>query len=378
MFVDIANSEGLLFFSKKCVPAADGTTRLPDPFSRIVKQLVGFKGRFDFWLGLAEGLWKTKDKLIPSGGTPEDASTYTKALNYTLDSLIVAAIPEYDTGVVYNHYPFPAPAHTSPKEPRTLRLLDLMVLTRRIQNLGRLITLVSQPQGNLADGYKNIITPLVPKLKARYRQYGGSYFPVLDGFLRVFAERWLQDLLGTPSKLPDCIVVRKLICGCEDCTRVNRFLRSSDVTETFRAAQKRRSHMELNLRTTLPDAVVFTTVMAGSPHGLKVTKTHGSFAMERWEGRVKSARAFLALFGTPDELARIMGERYQDVQAALAGTKPYKISNLAPIVVPVGDTPVASTSAAQVTAGGTQAGPVVAGVKRKAEDDGDMIDLTLD
>ena len=36
----------------------------------------------------------------------------------------------------------------------------------------------------------------------------------------------------------------------------------------------------------------------------------------------------------------------------------------------VEDAPVASTS-------GTQAGPAVAGAKRKAEDDGDVIDLTL-
>jgi len=353
-------------------------TRRPDPFSRIVKQLVGFKGRFDFWVCLAEGLWKTKDKLIPSGGTPEDVSTYTKALNHTLDSLIVVAISEYNTGVVYDRHLPPTLAQTSLEEPRILRLLDLMVLTHRIQISGRLITLVSQPQGNLVVRYKNVITPLVSKLKPRYRKYSGSCFPVLDGFLRAFAERWLQDLLGTPSKLPDCIVVRRLTCGCEDCTRVNRFLGSSEVTEIFWAAQKRRSHMEANLQRALQDAVVFTTVMGGSPYGLKVTKRHGVFTMERWEGHVESARAFLSLIGTPNELARIMGERYQDAQAALAGTKPYKIGNSTPIVVTVEDTPAASTSTAQATASGTQTAPVVAGVKRKAEDDGDMIDLTSD
>ena len=368
---------------KRACRQADGTTRWPDSFSRIVKQLVGFKGKFDFWLGLAESLWKTKDKLILSGGTPEDASKYTKALNYTLDNLIVAAIPEYTAGTVHNLYDYnpyipSTVARTGPQEEelRILKLLDLMVLTRRIQNSGRLITLVSQSQGNLADRYKNLIKPLVPKLKARYQQYGGSYFPVLDGFLRAFAERLLQDLLGTPSKLPDSIVVRKLACDCEDCTGVNRFLRSSDMTETFWAVQKKRSHMEDSLRTTLSDAVVFVTVKGRSPNGLKVTKKHEPFVMERWDGRVKSARAFLALVGTPEELARIMGKRYQDVQAALAGTKPYKISDPTPIVVPVKNTLVASTSAVQATTSGTQVGPVVAGVKRKAEDDGDVVDLT--
>jgi hypothetical protein len=354
-------------------------TRWSDPFSRILKQLVEFKGIFDFWVGLAEGLWKKKDKLIPSGVTPEEASTYTNTLNHILDSLIVAAIPEYDTRKMSTTTAATPSGYTAPGEARILKLLDLMVLTRRFQNLGQLITLVSQPQRDLADRYKTLITPLVPKLKARYQQYSSSHFPVLDGFLRAFVGRWLQDLLGTPSKQPDALI-KRLGCVCEDCARVNLFLRSSEVTETFWAAQKRRSHMETNLRTTLPNAVTFATITGRSPYGLKLTKTQDTVTMGRWSGRVKSARAFLALVGTPDELARIMGERYQDVQAALAGTKPYKIGNSTPVVVSMEDPPVASTSTVQpqATTSGTPTGPVVAGVKRKAEDDGDVIDLSSD
>ena len=341
-----------------------------------MKQLLGFKGIFDFWVGLAEGLWKEKDELMPSGGTPEEASAYTNALNHILDSLIVTAIPEYCTGVVvYGRYN--SSTFAKVEEPRILRLLDTMVLTGRIQNSDQLITLVSRPQGNLADKYQNLIIPLVPKLKARYQQYCGSYLPVLDAFLRAFVERWLQDLLGIPSKQPDSLV-KKLVCGCEDCARVNRFLQSDNATETFWAAQKRRSHMEANLRKSVPDAVVLTTTTGRSPYGLKVTKTHKTLAVGRWNGRVENARAFLTLVGTPDVLARIMAERHQDVQAALAGTKPYKIGNSIPVVVSAEDAPTASTSAAQATASEIQTGPVVAGVKRKAEDDGEVIDLTSD
>ncbi|KAF9648913.1 hypothetical protein BDM02DRAFT_3128680 [Thelephora ganbajun] len=360
MFIAIAKSEGLLFFSKT-----------------IVKQLVEFRKIFDFWVGLAEGLWKNKDKLIPSGGTPE-ASVYTIALNHTIDSLIVAAIPEYHSGAVYDRYVPPTFAYAESQDfTRILRLLDLMVLTHRTQNSGRLITLVSQPQGNLLVKYQMLTTPLIPKLKARYQQYNGSEFPILDAFLRAFVERWLQDLLGTPSKQPDALV-KKLICECGDCTSVNRFLRSSAVTETFWAAQKRRSHMEANLRNTLPDAVTFTTIMGRTPYGLKVTKTQVALATDKWSGRVESARTFLASVGTPDVLARIIGERYQDIQAALAGTKPYKIGNPIPIVAPVEGAPVTNTSTTRATASRTQTGPVMAGMKRKAEDDGAVIDLTSD
>ena len=348
-----------------------------DAFSRVVRQLVEFTGLFDFWVGLAEGLWKDKNKLLPSKGTPEEVATRTAALNQALDNLIIAAVPQCHTGATYNSYLYypTAIAHTEPGgHARILKLLDLMVLTRRTPNLDQLITLVSQPQGNLLDQYQKFTTSLIPQLKARYQQYDRSCFPVPDAFLRAFAEKWLQDLLGSPSKQPDALV-KKLSCSCQDCARVNQFLRSNAVTETFWLAQKRRSHIQSGLMA-LPGAVTVATIARGSPHGLQVTKTQTTLTMDKWDSRVGSARAFLAHIGTPNELARIMGERYQDVQAALAGTKPYKIGNPTPVVLPVEEAPVASTSGTQATVGGTDSGPVVAGVKRKAEDDGDVIELT--
>ena len=163
-----------------------------------MSQLVEFKGSFDFWIGLAEGLWK---HILLPGGTPEEVSTYAAALNHTLDSLIDAAIPESRFGGSSSRHP---PSPFTCLEPgactRILKLLDLMVFTRRTQNLGQLITLVSQPQGNLLDQYQNLATSFIPGLKTRYQQYSRSYFPVPDAFLRTFVEKWLQDLLGSPSK----------------------------------------------------------------------------------------------------------------------------------------------------------------------------------
>ena len=224
---------------------------------------------FDFWVGLTEGLWENRGKLIPSEGTPEDASTYTAALNHTLDSLIDSAIPDCSSGVAYDRYVPSTVAHAETQDQiRILKLLDLMVLTHRTQNSGKLITLVSQPQGVLLVKYKKLLTPLVLKLKTRYQQYNGSDFPILDAFLRALVERWLQDLLGTPSRRPDALV-KKVACECQDCAGLNRFLRSSAVMETFWAAQRRRSHMEAGLRSALPHDVTFSTITGGSPHHLE-------------------------------------------------------------------------------------------------------------
>ena len=344
---------------------------------RILKQLVGFRQLFDFWVRLAEDLWKNKHKLIPSAGSPEETSTYTAALNRTIDSLIGAAIPEYNLRVTRNPFHTLTLASTDLRDHtfnRLLQLLDLMALTHRTNHTGPLITSAAEPKDNLLLEYQQFITPLVPQLKARYRKYSSSLFPILDALLRAFVERWLQDLLGTPSTRPRAIA-KKLACQCQDCAKINKFLNSDAVTETLWAAQKRRSHVQDNIRSSIPDAVTYTTIKGGSPHGLQVTKTHVTSTMDKWDGRVASARAFLSLVGTPNVLVRIMGDRYQDVQAALAGTKPYKIKKPVPVVE---NPPVASTSS-EPGPSGPQAAPVMAGKKRKAEDDcGDVIDLTSD
>lgn len=301
----------------------------------------------------------------------------TTTLTYIIDTLIVVAIPEYSSEGTYGgHYGYNYAYTGSQDLTHVLQLLDLMALTNRIHHSGRLITLVSQSQSNLLVKHRGSVASFVPELRARYKRYGGSGFPMLDALLRVFVERWLQDLLGTPSNRPDASV-KKLACGCQDCASINRFLRSDVATETFWAAQRRRSHVEKTIGSSIPGTLTCNTIMRGSPHGLQMTKTQETLTANKWSSRVGSARVFLSLIGTPDELARIMGDRYQDVQAALAGTKPYKMGQPAPIVVPAVNAPVASTSAVQATVSGTQTGQVMAGMKRKAED-GDIIDLTSD
>jgi hypothetical protein len=317
-------------------------------------------------------LWKNRNKLVPSGGTPEETTTHTAMLNHVIDSLIDAAIPEYDSRVARDDYYYPTSVYTTGPQDHScfLQLLDLMVLTRRTHHSSRLFALVTQPKDDLLLEYQKFIIPLVPKLHHRYKQYS------LDALLRAFVERWFQDLLGTPSNLPDA-VVKKLSCSCKDCAGVNSFLRSDAAVETLWAGQQRRSHVQEKIKSSIPKAVTCITIARGSPHGLQITKTQAEFTMYKWNRRVANARAFLSLFGTPKKLARIMGDRYQDVNAALAGTKPYKIHKPVPVVPPVKNAPVASTSGVRAGPSGTRTAPVLAGTKRKAGDDnGDVIDLT--
>ena len=354
---------------------------------------------FDFWVALGKGLWKKKGSLIPSGGTPEERANSTAVLNHILDRLLVTAIPECDSGVDYKpsvdrsygygysyghgygygygHGHGHARGDISQDQRRVLELLDLMALTSRAEHSAQLITLISWSHEHLPVKYDKFITPLVPKLKSHLLQHSATGSPILVAFLRRLIERYLQDLLGGPSKQPEA-VIKKVNCSCQDCPRINWFLRSDAVMETFRVAERRRSHIQDQFRAAVQSGVTFNTITQGSPHTLQVTKTRETLAEGKWDSRVQKARSFLAVVGTPDELARIMGERYPDVQAALAGTKPYEMGALALTVPPPGNTAAASTSTAGATTSRTRAGPVVAGVKRKAEDEEDVIDLTSD
>jgi len=344
---------------------------------RILEQLVKFPQMFDFWIPLAQGLWKKKGSLIPSGGTPEERSNSATILNRILDRLIITTIPEYDCGIDYkpNVY-YTTTRYTSQDQSRVLQLLDLLILTRRVEHSVQLIALVSRPQEHLSVKYEKLIVPLIPQLKARLPQHPTTEPSVPVTFLRTLVERYLQDLLGGPPKQTEA-AERKVNCRCEDCIKVDRFLWSDAAVETFKVSQHRHNHIENQFRTAVPSGVTFTTITQGSPHTLQVAKRHETFAVGKWKARVQKARAFLAVVGTPEELARIMGNRYPDVQAALAGTKPYEMGTVALVAPPPGGAAVAATSTAVATTSGTKAGPVVAGVKRKAEDE-DVIDLTSD
>lgn len=202
---------------------------------------------FDFWVNLAEGLWKSKDNLISSGGTPKETSAHTVALYHILDSLIEAAIPEYSSRGIYGqNYNHPIHANTNPQGlTRVLRLLDLMALTHRIHHSGRLIASVANPEDNPLAKYQKSIIPLVPELKARYDKYNSSQLPVLDAFLRALVERWLQDFLGTPSSRP-AAVIKQLACKCEDCEKINKFLRSNVVTDDPRLTDEAFAYGKLH------------------------------------------------------------------------------------------------------------------------------------
>jgi len=333
---------------------------------------------FDFRITLAEGLWKKKDSLIPSRATPEERSDSIAILHHILDRLLVTAIPEYDFGIDYKpNVTYISAGYGLPQDQdRILKLLDLMTLTHRVEHSVQLITLVSRPHKYLPLKYKSLVIPLIPRLKARYKQYHATDFPILDTFLRMLVGRYLQDLLGSPSGPPEASV-NLVDCRCEDCRRANWFLQSDAVTETFQVAQGRRSHIETELRNLLRSGVTFTTIPRGRRYALQVTKSQETLNAGKWNTRVQKARTFLAAVGTPDELARIMGGRYPDVRAALAGTKPYEMGDPV-LVVPPSEGAKAATSSAEATTSQAQTGPVVAGVKRKAEDYEDVIDLSSD
>ena len=333
---------------------------------------------FEFWVALGEGLWKKKKSLIPSGGTPEEQSNSTAMLNHILDRLLVTAIPEYDFGIDYKPNVTYVDCGMPQDQCRVLKLLDLMTLTHRVEHSVQLITLVSRLHEHMAVKHRKLIVPLIPKLKARFLQYHATDFPVLDTFLRTLVGRYLQDILGSPSKQPEASTI-KVNCRCEDCTKVNRFLQSEAVTETFQASQRRRSHIQDQFQTVLRDGVTFATVARGArSYALQVTRGQESLAAGKWNVRLQKARAFLATVGTPDELVRIMGERYPDFQAALAGTKAYEMGNLTLVIPPAEGAAATTNPTVEAVAGRAQAGPSVVGVKRKAEDEGDTIDLTSD
>jgi hypothetical protein len=205
-------------------------------------------------------------------------------------------------------------------------------------------------------------------------------------FFRIIIGAYLLQILGAKPWHNRVPKIRKIGCGCGDCSAINTFLFSAGSQQTFRLAQSRRTHMEGYLRAA-PDLVTYTTIRSGSPHGLVVTKSQEIVAAAQWLIRQGEAKEFLGKIGSDAVIAKIMGGRYADVAKALDGSQQFRLA--------VGDgarQPGPNGSNHASTSAPAPSGPpvpinfsapnssIVAGQKRKKtpQVDGEVIDLTGD
>lgn len=180
--------------------------------------------------------------------------------------------------------------------------------------------------------FSTVYTPLIPRLKATVQKHGRRVTeePFVS-FLKTILFTYLSNILGSSKEFKS--LNRSVKCspgGCNDCAPVERWVNDLNGSKEyhFKAGQSRRSHLE-RLLSAHSDLVTMRTVYSGNPHTLVVTKKVEMLERCTWKGRQRAAMEFLKLFGTDEELAGIVKERYGDVLKAIQGTQAFSVSSSA-------------------------------------------------
>ncbi|CAA7268308.1 unnamed protein product [Cyclocybe aegerita] len=340
----------------------------------IMPNLIHKQDLFPFWIamikalrdgkkGILERLAKTQsasEEPTDPSTTPTEPSPDTPAQNPTrnpsekvVDDLIKTcletAFPQWTkvtTTAPYRSY-CGAGQNTQPvvqttKIDRIIQLLEQALIIGDLDVCRRLFVDVLGTPGKAVDKFKQIYTPLAPRLGNLLLSKNIDLCtpPFVDMF-QILIGTYLRDVLGKKGHLPHG-GLRKIGCGCTECGQLDRFILDPTTTRIeFRLVMSRREHVEGRVRGA-PDLCTFETIYTGRPYGVQITKRPEVVRDAQWPVRQKEAKAFLASIGSDELVQKIMGDRYADVVSAINGMQVFGMVRTAVSLPSVGDAPMAS------------------------------------
>lgn len=338
----------------------------------IMPQLVKLPATYGFFLDLVN--------TLHSQGNELEGLFSPGLMQSVIQELLSAALKQWKvSGISY---------HDNSYDSRVKELAACMISTKELALLKRLFDSLIDDETDIRVKFRDLFIPLVPYLVCIQKE---NNIPIGAGvcgdFFRWLIEKYLRDVLGTKKSYIPPNSIRKLGCrstGCSDCTELDKFIQSTEVSHVFRAAENRRKHLESRMAEA-HDLVVYKTIRSGSPYSLEVTKHKKVVEWSAWVGRQKAAKNFLASFGGEKALKDIMGDRFEDVMKALSGEEyvirkhvVQKSPRANARSLPSGKSKADEKAVPPALSGSSMATKPVAGVKRKGRPgaEGPIIDLT--
>ncbi|TFK65137.1 hypothetical protein BDN72DRAFT_846005 [Pluteus cervinus] len=214
----------------------------------------------------------------------------------------------------------------------SMEVLDLTVSLDRANLFSKILNVLLSLRGTTSDRFKVVYSHFIPKLQKLLAKHDSSVAsPPFSDFARDVIGLYLQDILGPKVQVIPALK-NALRCGpgCRDCNALESFMKSSQRTYRLFAGLKRRAHIERQIQKNGANALSFETQKKqGSkdddPHDLVVTKKEGYGQISQWDDRQEQARKLLKLFGDSDVVAKVMGDREDDVLRALDGTRAFRL-----------------------------------------------------
>ena len=208
---------------------------------------------------------------------------------------------------------------------RILKIVELCIITHQMDVCRAFLDLVWNAQGDIANKFDSIYTPLIPGLcKLLQKLKIDTCSTPFVNFFRLLISHYLHYVLGTKSHNPRP-PPRKLGCGCADCNMLDKFMAGSGSYHSFSVNQKRRKHLENQIYMAY-DLVSFETKQGGIPYSLEVKKLPGALSATSWEYRVQVVQTFFATIGAKS-VEKIMGDRYADAQETLKGLCAFQLDD---------------------------------------------------
>lgn len=292
--------------------------------SSILPQLDKLPSTFDFLVDFILALNAEKQQLLKPSKKKKTTSINTTAdndFNGVLQRCLDSVVNQWDSVTTYSYgMSYGVPGPDTAKTSRIIQLAELCLSIERQELCGHILGLVISSKGKSSEKLPRLYKPLVSELKQMLaRKSIDISTDPFCAFMQAIIRVYLNEILGEKplAKVPQ---MRRIGCGCSDCSSVNAFMSSNKEKEEFRWVQNRRKHIETQLNKA-PDLVTHSTVRAGSPHTLVVTKNQAIISAVRWVTRKKAAQAFMAEIGDEGTIAKIMGKQYNDVVRAIEGTQ---------------------------------------------------------
>ncbi|KAF8844491.1 hypothetical protein BDN67DRAFT_962852 [Paxillus ammoniavirescens] len=286
----------------------------------IIPQLAKSSCPFDFWTAFIPTLHKNREVLMYStaslnaeGNGPLDAKeVYLHLLTVSLQM----AFSQWKS--VYQQYG---------SRQSSTKMIDLISSCLDIGRVDLISDLLSDIAKEGRNSSPNVLTstilPLLVDLRSNLtRRTINICSPPFVNFFRLAVGLYMRDVLGPKPDMSNVLQLRKVGCGCADCSSLDAFLSSRTTRQhTFRMGQGRRGHLG-NLLRQLGNMVTMQTIYSGSPHGLSVTKAADSVIAASWKMKQSNAKTFLTSLGDEALLRTLLGSEREAVTKAIDGSLP--------------------------------------------------------
>ena len=281
----------------------------------VLPRFLQARVELDDVIGFALGLIKNREELIALPESEGQAARNAEILDHILDKILAATIPKVSP-MSWSHSPSSVSS-----------VLSICIPGKRMKPYGDLLNSIAGPgrdKESFYTRYLNFYAGIIPKLVELLGEGGISVSsPPSREFFRNIIETYLKEILGSKEG-STYLKFSMLACGHETCSKVNDFLQSEETKteiQTDRATDRCLDDLKIGGRH--PVLKLETQYhKKGCPR--KLTKTHEAEAARHWSVRLADTRKLLNSIGTEDEVSRIMGERYRDVERALEGSQAFE------------------------------------------------------